>query len=237
VSSYDEFPPEVQSLPRVGALVDPDVEQVLALRPDLVITYGSQTDLEQQLGRASIRTFSYRHGGIATVLGTIRDLGRATGHATEADRRVSEINSQLDEIRAKVRGRPRPRTLLVFDRQPRTLQRMYVSGGQGFLHEMLDAAGGANVFADIRRESVQPSHEMLLTRRPDVILEVRATGLTAPDDTLREESAWSVLASAPAVRNHRIHVLSGQYLVVPGPRVAAATEAFARVLHPEVFGR
>jgi iron complex transport system substrate-binding protein len=102
---------------------------------------------------------------------------------------------------------------------------------------MLDAAGGANVFADIRRESVQPSHEMLLTRRPDIILEVRATGLIAPDETLPEESAWSVLASAPAVRNHRIHVLSGQYLVVPGPRVAAATEAFARVLHPEVFGR
>jgi iron complex transport system substrate-binding protein len=235
VSSYDEFPPQVKALPRVGALLDPDLERILSLRPDLVITYGSQTDLESQFARAKIRTFSYRHGGIETVLQTMLDLGKATGHDAEADRQVRAIRRQLEDILMKVKGRPRPRTLLVFERQRQTLQQMYVAGGQGFLHEMLESAGGANVFADIHRESVQPSHETLLVRRPDVVLEIRAEGLLAPDELRQEQDVWSALPSMPAVRNRRIHILNGPYLVVPGPRLAMATEAFARALHPEAF--
>lgn len=235
VSNFDEFPPAVRTLPRVGALLDPDVERILALRPGLVITYGSQSQLESQLMRAGIRSFSYRHGGITTVLETIRDLGVTTGHAVEADRVVRDVRASLDAIRMRVQGRARPRTLLVFDRQPGTLQQLYVSGGIGFLHEMLEAAGGVNVFADVARESVQPSQETLLARAPEVIIEVRATGLIVAADVAREQNVWSALPAIPAVRNKRVHLLEGQYLVVPGPRLAQATETFARVLHPEAF--
>ena len=235
VSSYDDFPPEAMALPRVGALLDPDVERILSLRPDLVITYGSQVDLEKQLGRAGIPIFSYRNGGIAKILQTLRDIGRVTGHAAEGDRQAREIETRLNAIRAKVAGLPRPRTLLVFDRQPRTLQQMYVTGGQGFLNEMLDIAGGVNVFADIRRESVQPSHEILLVRAPEAIVELRATGLFAAGEEKEEKAAWSTLPSIPAVRNGRIHMLNGAYLVVPGPRIAAAAETLARTLHPDAF--
>ena len=235
VSSYDDFPPEVAALPRIGALLDPDVERILALRPDLVVTYGSQKELETQLGRAGIRAFSYRHGGIAGVMRTLRELGQATGHAPEAERQTRAIQVQLDAVQARVRGRARPRTLLVFGRQPQSLQQMYVSGGVGFLHEMLQIAGGTNVFADVRREAVQPSHETVLARAPDVIVEVRATALVAAADEQRERKVWSALASIPAVRNGRIHFLNGDYLVVPGPRLGLATEALAHALHPDTF--
>ncbi len=135
----------------------------------------------------------------------------------------------------KMKGQPRPKTMIVFERQPKTLRNMYVSGGVGFLSEMLDAAGGANVFADVRRESVQPSQETLLMRAPEVILEVRAQGLLEPNDVQDEQRIWSTLASLPAVRNRRIHLLVGEHVVVPGPRLAQGIDAFARVLHPEVF--
>jgi iron complex transport system substrate-binding protein len=235
VSSFDDFPPEAKSLPRVGALLDPDVERILSLRPDLVIAYGSQTQLEQQLARARIRTFSYRHGGLTHIVETIRELGRVSGHAAEGERQAAEIERRLDSVRARVEGRPRPRTLLVFGRQPKTLQQMYVSGGVGFLSELLDIAGGENAFGDMARESVQPSHELLLARAPEVIVELRATRLFAPGDEKQETAAWSALPSIPAVRNRRIHLLNGDYLVVPGPRVAAAAEAIARALHPGAF--
>ena len=235
VSSYDDFPPEVRRLPRVGALLDPDVERILALRPDVVLTYGSQDALEAQLARAGIRTFSYRHGGLDSLFRTMGDLGGLTGRTAEVARRVADIRQQLDAIRARVRGRPRPRVLLVFGREPQTLKQLYVSGGAGFLHEMLEIAGGVNVFADVARESVQPSHETLLARAADVILEIRATRPVATGDEPRERGTWAALASIPAVRSGRIHFVSGEYLVVPGPRVGLATEAFARVLHPEAF--
>jgi iron complex transport system substrate-binding protein len=231
VSSYDEFPPEVARLPRVGALLDPDTERILSLRPDFVILYGSQSDLQAQFARAGIRTFVYRHGGIATILDTIRDLGTATGHQREAAQVVSRVHARLDAVRALVKGRPRPRVLLVFERQPKTLREIYASGGRGFLHEMLEIAGGQNVFADVARESVQPSSETLIARAPEVIVEVHAAGLVEEREVAQEQGVWSALASLPAVRNQRVHILTGDYLVVPGPRLAQATEAFARAIH------
>lgn len=234
VSSFDEFPAEVKSLPKVGALLDPDTERILSLRPDLVIVYGSQSDLQMQLERARIRTFSYRHGGLATTLGTIRDLGAATGHRQESEALVSSLQARLDAVRNRVKGRPQPQTLLVFERQPGTLREIYVSGGVGFLNDMLGIAGGKNVFGEVARESVQPSIETLLARAPDVILEVRAEGLIDRNQPA-DRDPWSVLSSIPAVRNRRVHRMTGAYLVVPGPRLGMAAEAFARALHPDAF--
>jgi iron complex transport system substrate-binding protein len=235
VSSYDEFPPDVRSLPRVGALLDPDVERILSLRPDLVVIYGSQTDLQAQLGRTGIRVYNYRHAGLEGVLNTLRDLGAAVGHATEGERLAREIRSTLDRLRIRVQGRPKPRVLLVFERDLASLRGVFVSGGVGFLDDMLQIAGGVNVFADVKRESVQPSVETILARAPDVILEVRATGLLAATDVTDARRVWGTLASIPAVRNGRIHILNGEYLVVPGPRVPQGAEAFARALHPDAF--
>jgi len=236
VGTFDTFPAEVTRLPKVGALIDPDVERILSLKPDLVITYGSQTALEAQLARANIKTYSYRHGGVAEVFESIKGVGRASGHAQDADALVSRLIARLNTLRTMVKGRSRPRTLLVVDRQPGSLREIYASGGIGFLHDMLEAAGGDNVFADVKKESVQPSTETLLTRAPQVILEVRADGLIQPAAVATERNVWTTLASLPAVRDGRIHFLSGSQLVVPGPRLVQGAEEFARVLHPEVFG-
>lgn len=235
VSSFDEFPAEVATLPRVGALLDPDTERILSLRPDLVIVYGSQADQQRQFARAGIKTFSYRHGGIPVVLDTIRDLGAATGQQANAAKVVAELQARLNRVRARVAGRPRPTVLLVFERQPKTLREIYASGGAGFLDEILQIAGGRNVFEDVRRESVQPSTETLLSRAPDVVIEIRARGLLEPREVAEERGVWSTLSSLPAVRNNRVHLLNGQYLVVPGPRLADAAETLARTLHPESF--
>lgn len=232
VGSFDRYPAQVNRLPRVGGLVDPDTERILSLRPDLVVTYRSQTELEGVLARAGIRTFQYQHGSIDDELQAIRALGRATGHEDAATRVAADIERRLAIVRMKVNGRPRPRTMLVIDRQPRTLRDIYVSGGRGFLHDLLDIAGGTDVFADIDRESVQPSTETLLARAPEVILELRAT---APGDVRAELAVWNTLPSIPAVRTGRVQMLTGDYLVEPGPRLAAAAEAIARAIHPEAF--
>jgi iron complex transport system substrate-binding protein len=235
VSSFDNYPPEVQSLPRVGALLDPDTEQILALRPGLVVVYASQTEAVSRFERAGIRTFSVRHGGIATVLETMRKLGEVTGRSADAESAARDLRVRIDAVRTRVKGLRRPRVLLLLGREPTTLRNMYVSGGIGFTHEMLDAAGGANVFADVARESVQPTHEVLIARSPDVIVEVRATGPLAQEGQEESRRAWSILSSIPAVQLGRIHALVGEPLVVPGPRLAEGVETLARALHPEAF--
>ena len=232
VGGFDQFPPEVSKLPRLGALLDPDTERILSLRPTLAAIYGSQTDLQSQLERAGIRAYVYRHGGIETIYRTMRELGAATSRASQAERLVRDLQSRVDAVRARVRGRAKPKVLLVLSRQPGTLREIYVSGGVGFLHEMLEIAGGRNVFADVARESAQPSQETILARAPDVIVEVHAEGMFKTSSVDREKAVWAPLSSLPAVRNKRVHVLIGQYLVVPGPRFAAAAETLARTIHP-----
>lgn len=237
VSSYDRFPPEATTRPSVGALLDPDVERILALRPDLVATYGSQVELKQQLQRAAIDVYDYRHAGLADILTTLRDVGRRTAHATEAEDVARGIERDLASIRARVRRAPRPKTMLVFGREVGALRNVYASGGRGFLHDMLDAAGGDNVFADVARESVQATTEVILARAPEVVLEVREG--PALDDVAKARlvADWARLAAVPAVKQRRILVVSGEGLVVPGPRVARSVEALARALHPGELGR
>lgn len=232
VSSYDEFPPDVKALPRVGALLDPDTERIISLKPDLLVTYGSQVDLQAQMKRAGVPTFDYRHAGLAHILVTINELGARTGHATGAGQVVAGIQARLDAVRARVAGRRRPRTLLVFSREPRTLRNMYVSGGRGFLHDMLEIAGGDDVFNDIDKESVQVSTETVLARAPEVILELRPEDIPAGQPMRDEVASWSRLASVPAVRNQRVHFIAGQAVTVPGPRIAESVERMAKALHP-----
>ena len=230
VSSFDHEPPDVNQLPRVGALMDPDVERILSLKPDLIVIYGSQHDLAQQLSRAGIPQFAFLHGGLSDILTTITALGERTDTRDAASRLVASIRSRLDAISRRVAGKPRPRTLIVFGRDPGALRNLYASGGIGFLHDMVEAAGGADVFGDVKRESVQATSETLIARAPEVIIEIRAG-----DEAVPNPDDWNALPSIPAVRQHRIVALIGTELVTAGPRVAAATERIARAIHPEAF--
>jgi iron complex transport system substrate-binding protein len=230
VSSYDKEPPQVTSLPRVGALLDPDVERILSLKPDLIVVYHSQHDLVRQLQRAGIAHFSYVHGGLDDIFSTIRALAARTGDTEQAARVVKQIEDTLADIRRRVAGQPRPRTMIVFGREPGSLRNVYASGGYGFLHDVLEIAGGEDVFSDIKRESVQASSELVLTRAPDVIVELRADDEAAPDLT-----AWQSVPSVPAVRNKRIVILTGGDMVTAGPRIGQAAQRLAKALHPDAF--
>jgi iron complex transport system substrate-binding protein len=236
VSSFDEYPPEVASLPRVGALIDPDLERILALKPNLVVIYHSQVDLQRQLERASVPMFVYKHGGLADVGVTMRELGQRVGHAGNADSVVRQMEIKLNDIKARVANRQKPRTLLVFGRDALALRGVYASGGIGFMHDMLVAAGGTNVFDDVKQQAVQATSELILARRPEAIVEIRI-GKDADQLRDKEIAVWQTLASVPAVRSKRVAFITDERTVIPGPRVAEGTELIARALHPDVFAK
>ena len=233
VSNYDRFPPDVARLPKVGGLLDPDVERLLSLKPDLVIVYDTQADLKRQLERARIPFFPYVHRGLPDITETMRTLGERIGLKAAADAAAARIEQQLAAIRARVAGRPKPKTLLVFGREPGTLGHIDASGGYGFLHDLLELAGGSDVLGDLQKQSVELSTEMILTRAPDVILELHYGDSLKPEQFDAERRVWNALPSVPAVRNNRVFMLGGDEFVVPGPRIVIAADRFARTLHPE----
>jgi iron complex transport system substrate-binding protein len=234
VSSYDHFPADVDRLPRVGGLLDPSVERILAIKPDLVIVYATQKELIERLDRAGIPYFSYQHRALADIMTTIRAVGARIGSAARGEAVATDMDRSLAAIRARTADLPHPATLLVFERDPGSLRNVYASGGYGFLHDMLEIAGGRNVFGGMKQQAVQASTEMLLTSKAEVIVELRYGDSLKNADIARELRAWDALASIPAVRAHRVAALTGDEFVVPGPRVVEATLKLARVIHPDV---
>lgn len=232
VSNYDREPAQVNTIPRVGGLLDPDTERILGLRADLVILYEAQHELEQRMTQAHIRCYVYAHKDLSNVMTTIRALGDLLGVRAAAERVARGIEDRLHAVAARVAGRPRPEVLLVISRDPQSLRNIYANGGYGFLHDMVDLAGGRDTFEDIERENVQASTELILARRPEMIIELDYGASAATRDDL---SPWRALSSLPAVKNHRLYQLVGDRFVEAGPRIADATEQLARTIHPEAF--
>ena len=235
VSSFAGYPDEVNSRPRVGALLDPNIERILSLKPDLVVMHESQTDAIEQMRRGGIEVFLYRHGNIADITDMIRQLGRRTGQTPKAITVAKQIEVTLQSIQTRVSNYHKPRILLVLGREPDTIRNVYASGGVGFLNDMIVAAGGINVFAHVESEAVRPNAEGILAASPDVIIEIRAEGLLLDKKTPGKPSVWDALPAIPAVQKDRVYFLTGSDLIVPGPRVAKATERFAKTLHPAAF--
>ena len=231
VSSYDRYPAEVLKKPKVGALVDPDFERIISLKPDLVVVYGTQVDLIARLERARIAMHKYEMEGLANVTTTIRALGDRIGRGAAGRALADRIDSELAGIRRSVAGKPRPKTVLIFGREAGTLRGIYASGGIGFMHDMLEAAGGQDIFADVKRQSLQATTELLLARAPEVIIEAYPSEGWPADKIARERDVWRGLPSLPAVRNGRVHVLSDDRLSVPGPRVVEGVRVLLAVLH------
>ena len=232
VGNFDRYPPEALTRTKVGGLIDPDVERIIQLKPDLVVVYGTQSDLRTQMDRAKIPIFLYQHAGLPDITQTIRELGSRIGSTKESNDLANRIEDEVSQVRKRVAGRARPRTLLVFGRDAETLRGIYASGAVGFLNDMLEAAGGTNVFADVNRQSIQATSELAIARAPEVIIEIGADTASASGRNLR---AWDALGSVPAVRNKRIYLLTGDGMMNPGPRISQAVRRVAEVLHPEAF--
>jgi iron complex transport system substrate-binding protein len=159
-------------------------------------------------------------------------LGERVGVARQADTAVRNLQAQLKRVSDRVRGLKRPRTMLIFGRERGALRGIYASGGRGFLHDVLELAGGDDVFKDVDRESVQVTSELALARAPEAIIELHPDVQLDNAAIAREQQVWRPLASIPAVRNDRIYLLTGPELVLAGPRIGEVAERFASVLHP-----
>jgi ABC-type Fe3+-hydroxamate transport system substrate-binding protein len=188
-------------------------------------------ELRDKLSQAGIHAFVYPRPTLVDIVKALRALGRQVGLEEQANREADALEAHLQAVRRTVTGLPQPRTMLVIGREPGTLRNIFVSGGVGFLADVLAVAGGANVFGNVRRENLQVTTEAILAAQPDVIVEVVPTQPWSAAEIAREEHVWDALPSLPAVRTHRVHLLMGDPFVIPGPRIVEAAQRLAAVLH------
>ncbi len=203
----------VAHLPSVGRGLRPDLERLLTLEPDLVVVFEGESDprTRERLRAAGVTVIAVRPDDVHDVLDMIRTLGRVAGRGSRADALADSLTRRIDGVRERVAGRPpRPVAFLVGGSPP------WVAGPGTFLDQLLDAAGGENVFGDLDRLYGAVSTEALVAREPELLL--LPEGAPAPETT----------GGVPLVR---VPV----WVMRPGPSLARAADTLARILHPEVF--
>jgi cobalamin transport system substrate-binding protein len=228
VGDYDPVPPEVGSKPRIGGLLNPNIEKIIEYRPDLVITYGTQEVLQDRLKTIGIRLYPFTHGGVDHTLEFILDLGKTVGAEDKAREIAARIRKEFQNIRAHEPA-SRPKVLLVHNRAAGVLGSFYSIGSRAFQHELIQIAGGEDIFADVDKEVLQPTVEEVIARMPDIIIETLAPPLDAKEAAQRTAD-WAAFRSVPAVRNHRVYVVAEEFLLLPGPRLDEAARYFAEII-------
>jgi len=203
----------LRSLPSVGGGLDPNMEAVLALDPDLVIRFGGDSDpaTSRQLDRMGIPYLTIRPDGIQDIRRIIHDLGTLTGRSAKADTLLTRMDTALAEIRDRVRHRPRRRVAYLLGGSP-----PWVAGGGSYIEELLEVAGGENVFSDLDVPFGPVNVELFLVREMDVILAAEGAEVSIPETDVPMRRVSSSVE-------------------IPGPHLAEAALELARILHPEVF--
>jgi len=228
VTSYCDYPAEARAKEKVGDVLNPDLERIIALQPDVVIV-STATQLErlaQRLADLRVPVYVVDARRVEDVLHSLKHLGEITGQIERAEKLVFELHARLDRIRHVTRSLPRPRVLIVVQRDP-----LIVPGREAFLNDLVEKAGGESITADAEQEWTLYSLETVIAKAPEVIIlpsgEVKTRQLA---DVL-----WRELAETPAIRRKRVYTINNDLLMRPGPPLLDGLEELARVLHPEAF--
>lgn len=229
VTTYCHYPPEAAKKPKIGTYLRPDVETILSLRPDLLVAQRATGNPADRLGSLKLRTIQLDHDTIPGILQSIEGIGRAVGAETIARELVRDIRAELDRVRARTGRRPRRRVVFVVGRTPGALENVIAVGKASYLNEVMEIAGGENIFRGAVAAYPKVSLEELLARNPEVIVDMGEMAETIGVTDARKRAVvalWQRYPSLDAVKRNRVFAVASDIFVVPGPRVVEAARAF-----------
>ncbi|HHT64265.1 MAG TPA: cobalamin-binding protein [Clostridia bacterium] len=225
VSNYCDYPEEAQNKDKVGGFEDPNVEVIVAKKPDLVFaSAGVQEELIKRLEELNIKVAVLDADNIEQVIENIIITGKITGKATEAEKIAAEMTNKMKEIKTKVKDRPKPRVFFEVWDDP-----LMSAGSDSFIHSIITDAGGINVAADNNERYYTYSLEKLLEVDPEVY--IINTHSHTPDDIINR-NGYDVLS---AVKNNKVYTIDDSLISRAGPRVIQGLEEISKIIHPEVF--
>jgi iron complex transport system substrate-binding protein len=225
VTTYDDYPPEAGSLPKVGDFVTPNLEAIVAADPDLVlVTTGIQADVIANLEKAGAKVVAIDPQSLEALYASIVTVGAVTGEPAAAATVVQDMKDELELIQDAIDAAP-VRCFLEIAQEP-----LFTAGAGTLLNDVIENAGGENVVME--EGYVAYSLEQLLTDDPEVYLATK--GSMSDPAQIDARAGYDKLVS---VENDRVYVLDDNLVSRPGPRIIQGIRQIAEVLHPEAFGQ
>jgi len=213
VGNYTSWPPEALELPKLGGLVDADLEAIVELKPDLLIALPSEGTIATKVAALGVEVLRVDSDNLADVEAAIATIAKRCGVHEAGERFLSQWRQQLEP---RTRTGDPPRVLLSIARPAGPPREIFTGGPGSFPHELLVRLGAVNVLGDAAAPYPTVGLEEILARQPEVIIELRT--LEPSPDALRRD--WLEFADLPAVRDGRIEIVAGSHTMIPGPRLA-----------------
>jgi iron complex transport system substrate-binding protein len=228
ITDYTEYPPEARDKPSVGGLTDASTEKIVWLRPDLVLAVRDLNRLEtiDELERLGIPVFVLDPLGLQGILQSIRRVGEAVHRSSSAAALVKRLEQQRACASARVGSLARPKVLVLIWYDP-----MVTAGRRSFMTDIVFAAGGQSITADLPQGWPEISLEEVVRRSPDFLVLVRGTHGGITPEELKKHGGW---ARVQAVRENRVIYIDERFFH-PSPVAFDALEYLAKQLHPHAF--
>ena len=224
---YSDEPAAAKTLEKVGG-IKVNFEKVVALKPDLVLTVKFSDGTIEKLTSAGLLVMVVDPQSTSDIARTATLLGRTVG--AEGDAMARDIQKKVDDVRAKTAtASTMPRVYHEIDASDPT--KIFTVGPGSYINDLIVIAGGTNIAAKAATAYPQLSAEEILRADPEVIV-LAAADYSAKPEEVSARAGWSAIT---AVKNKRFGTIAPNLINRPGPRVGEAAEAYARIVHPELY--
>jgi ABC-type Fe3+-hydroxamate transport system substrate-binding protein len=223
ISDFTKYPKEALQKPSIGLPLNPSIESIVALHPDLVLGSGDLNTLEfvGHLQRLGIPVFMVDPHGIEGIYASILSLGRALNREADANAVVARLRKRVDVVKARVADKPKMRVFMAIWYDP-----VMTIGKRAFISELIEAAGGRSVTDDISQEWPEVSVETIVSRQPDALLLENGSKITVEE--LKARPGWEHVR---AVQQGRVYYTDDR-IEYPSPIAFDALEDLAKQFHP-----
>ncbi len=236
VTDYCDYPPQVLSLPKVGGLINPSLEAIVALQPDLVIISSSQGKIVDQLQQLNINTLLTNNTSLSDIKQSISIIGERTQHQHQAQLLLADIEQTSHIISQKVAELARPRVMISIGHSLGTnhIKTAYIAGQHDFYNDLINLAGGINAYQSTLLKVPSISSEGIMQLNPHVIIDIFPEADDHNADITEVLKQWNNLHYIDAVNHHRVHIIEQNYATIPGPRIFLLLKQLAPLIHPEL---
>ncbi len=234
VTTFCHYPPAVERLPKIGTYLQPNLEMIASLRPDVVFLLNNPTRAGVQLRAMRLRVVELNHETVDGIFQSLERIGQETGQIAAAKKLNASLRSQLQAVRKRTSTLPNRKIMFIVGRNPGTLDGLVAVGRASYLNEMMEIAGGENIFRDALSPYPTVTLEEIIARNPDVIVDMGDMAQTVGVTNQHKQAVaalWKRYPTLNAVKNNRVFAVAADIYVVPGPRMVEAARAFARMLH------
>jgi len=223
ITDYTKYPPEAKQKPSVGGVINPSLERIVGLKPDLVLAIGdlNSLDLVSSIERLGFTVFVVHPRGVEGIYHSIESIGRAINQDDKASALVARLRLRERVVRERVAGKDRPTVFFLVWPDP-----IMTAGRGAFITELIEIAGGRSISDDLPREWPQMSPEAVLSRQPEYLVLSRESNVDLT--RLRRQSWWKKLRAA---QDGKV-IYADDRINYPSPIAFDALEDLAKQLHP-----